>query len=161
MGRSILGALVGFVASWLAAIIIVMVAGIALGADGIRNAADKSPTMVWLVVMLIVTGVTAYLGGAIARAIGKDKRATLVLMGIVVVISILSIAMAGNPPPQQEMPDNPPAWMQSMIAMGEAQQNSPQWLMFLSPIISLAGLWLGGIAKGDFGKPDTTPNMPA
>lgn len=160
MGRSILGALVGLVASWFTAFVIVMVAGFALGADGIRDAADKSPTMVWLVVMLIVTAVTAYLGGAIARAIGKDKLATLIIMGIVVLLSIVGFVMAGQTPPEQKIPEDTPDWVMTMVAMGEAQQNSPKWLMFVSPIVSLAGLWFGGIAKGDFGKPDAAPNMP-
>jgi len=152
MGRIIGGVVVGLIGSWIAAVVLVMVLGSVLGADGIRDATSKAPTTTWLAVMLVVTGATAYLGGAIARAIGKDKKAAYIFMGLIAALTIVQIVMAGSgqKPPEQPMPENPPAFVQSMIAMGEAQMNSPKWLLFVSPLITLLGIALGGLNKSDF-----------
>ncbi len=153
MGRMIGGVVVGFIGSIIGASILLIGLAAALGADGIADATDKTPTMMWIMICLIVSGATAFLGGAIARAIGKDKRTTYIYLGLIVALSIVGIAFAGGEPPKPpEGQPEPTGFLKTMMVMGEAQYHMPSWYMFVSPLVSLLGIALGGFNKSDFDK---------
>jgi hypothetical protein len=152
MGRSILGVVVGLVASFIGAGVLVMVLAGAVGADGI--AVDKVPTTMWVALMLVVTGATSYLGGAIARAIGKEKRTTYIYLGLIVVLTVVSLAMSpGEPPKPPPGQPEPEGYFKTLAVMGEAMYNVPAWYKFANPVLSLLGIALGGLNKSDFAAP--------
>jgi hypothetical protein len=156
MGRRILGVVVGIVTSFMAAGILFMILAMVLGEGGMINA-DRTPTTTWVVIVLACIFATSYLAGSVARAIGKDKQTTYIYLGLVVVLTGLSIAFAGaaGEPPKQEIPEDSPAMFKTLAAMGESMQNMPTWYQFANPILSLLGLALGGFNKSDFAPKST------
>ncbi len=153
MGRMIGGVLVGVIGSFIGAIILFMVLAAAVGPDGIADPTTKVPTTMWIVLCLVVSGATAYLGAAVARAIGKDKTTTYIYLGLFAVLTIVSIAFAGGEPPKPpEGQPEPTGFLKTMMVMGEAQMNLPSWYMIVSPLVTLVGIVLGGFNKSDFDK---------
>lgn len=156
MWRRIGGVLVGWIGTTMAAGILIVVLAFIVGSGGIVEA-DKTPTMTWLVILVLVSGIASYFAGVIARAIGKDKQTVFMLIGLMVVLTVVSLAFkgAGAEPkqPTEEQLKQMPEWGFTLMAMGEAQQNAPSWFLYGSTLVSLAGVALGGLNKGDFGTP--------
>lgn len=156
MGRIIGGVLVGFIG----AIVVSAILGIAmlfiLGTPGIVEPETYAPTSVYLGITLALGVLAHYLGSAIARAIGKDPRTMYYYMGLVVVLSVIGIAMAGK---QAPVPDSIPKASMDMspfIASFYAQRSFPVWFAYASPVVALLGAYLGGMGKSEKPKPAAT-----
>jgi hypothetical protein len=155
MGRSIGGAVVGFLTYYIGMGIIVVVLAFVLKADGIRDPQTLAPTMAWMAAMLIAGTAMAYLGAAVTRAIAKQKLGTFIFAGLVLLLVVYGLASQNK---NQELPPETP---EVFKALAESQTHAPMWSNILGTLLAFAGIALGGFSKGDFGKPDTTPNMPA
>jgi hypothetical protein len=147
MGRSIGGAVVGFLTYYIGMGIIVFVLASALKADGIRDPETLAPTMAWTVSMLVAGTALAYLGAAIARAIAKQRLGSIIYAVLVILLMAYGWASKGQ---TQEMPPETPEVFKAMM---EAMAHAPMWSNLLGTVLGLAGVWLGGFNKGDFGKP--------
>ncbi|MEX2244373.1 MAG: hypothetical protein WD716_11075 [Fimbriimonadaceae bacterium] len=93
-----------------------------------------------------------FIGSAIARLIGKDKRTAYWYIGLILVFSVLGIVMAGAEQPVPEGIPAPSMDMSAFIASFYAQRNSPMWLSYVSPVAAIIGVLLGGMSKGDVVK---------
>lgn len=155
MGRSIGGAVVGLITYSAGMAILAIVLMFILGAEGIVDS-DKNPTTMWLVSGSVLVLVVSYLGSAVARAIGKDKLAVFIFGGIMILLGIVGMFTSGSGEPPEIDPQTPES-VKAFVEAGEAAYyagaNAPSWSPFASLLFAIIGIALGGLKKGDFGKP--------
>ena len=78
----------------------------------------------------------AYIGGRVCARMAHDAKGALILIGILLVLSVVSILIpveaATGPRPDD-------------VGMLEATMsaNQPTWLNWLNPVIGVVGVWLG------------------
>jgi hypothetical protein len=130
-----------------------------LGTGNIVMPETFEPTMLYMIVMLALGVIVHFIGSAIARLIGKDKRTAYWYIGLILVFSVLGIVMAGAEQPVPEGIPAPSMDMSVFVASFYAQRNSPMWLVYASPVASIIGVLLGGLSKGDVAK--SAPSSPA
>ncbi len=137
MGRAIGAAVAGYVAMFAGIFLIMTVSWAAVGPDGAFQPGVWEVTGLWLFLMTLAGIVAAIAGGYITAMISSHPRAIPILLGIVIVMSILSVlpALTGGAP-------EPPLPRPSDVPMFEAMQNGkqPMWLMLLNPIIAIVGV---------------------
>ncbi len=153
MLRRILGIIAGWLSGAVLGAILFMILVAVLGKDGLVTA-EETPTTASLVIMCALGAVTAYLMGAIARAIGKDKLTIFIFLGLIVVLSVVSMILKGSatPPEDTPIPPETPEFFKTLAAFGKAQMKAPAWLGIANAALSLLGIALGGLNKADFDK---------
>lgn len=155
MGRIIGGVVVGFLAAIVAVIFLSVVFSFVLGTANMVQAETYEPTTIYLAVLLVLGVAAHFLGSAIARAIGKDKKAMFFYMGLLVILGVLGVAMSGGEPTIPDTMPKPSMDMSPFIASFYAQLNSPKWMDFAGIAAGLLGALLGGMSKDDRAKRDT------
>ena len=88
MGRAIVGAILGY-----AAIVVVVMAGLGLawtvlGASGSFSGDGPYPSAAWVASALVSGFVAAFIGGLVARKVGRDAVAVKILVGLMLVLGL-------------------------------------------------------------------------
>lgn len=138
MARSILGAIIGYVATFIFMFAACTAAYLAMGADNAFLPGTYKVSMLWIAVSLVLGFIAAVFGGYVAELIGKGPKAVTILVIIVLVMSILMLgAMFGTTEVDLRTADVP-----NMEAFAKAQ--TPLWAIIVSVLLSLAGVVTGG-----------------
>lgn len=139
MGRSILGGIVGYIATFFALFIMLTAAFLILGTERSFEPGTFRVSMLWALVMILIGGVAAVIGGYVASLTGKGFMAVKVLAVIIAVMGLVSIIMSAMTPASTEVRAGD---VSNMVAMGKAQ--SPVWLAVANAIVGVAGAVVGG-----------------
>lgn len=133
-----LGAIVGYVATFIFMFAACTAAYVAMGTDNAFSPGTYKVSMLWIAVSLVLGFIAAVFGGYVAALIGKGSTAVTALVLIVLIMSILMMGM------MMAAPDAGPraADVPNMEAFAKAQ--TPLWAVILSVILSVAGVLTGG-----------------
>lgn len=150
MLRNVLGVIVGYIA--IAAIVFVglAVAFFVLGVDKVYEPLLFDVTMLWIIVMLAVGFLAAFIGGAVCKMIARSPKGSMALAVVVLVLGGVMAAVEG----MKETPAVPPV-RTGETSMTEAMMNSkqPMWVSIANPIIGVIGVMIGAsIIKGRDGS---------
>lgn len=142
MLRSILAAVVGYVALVLVVLAGIGVAWLALGGAGAFDGEGPAPSTPWMALNLLSGLIAAVVGGLVARRIGGSQLAVRILVGIVLVLGLVTAVMAGSAKGDREPLDKPVAEMSFQEAGQHAVQ--PAWYNWIIPLVGAAGVLIGG-----------------
>ncbi len=142
MVKNILAAVVGYVAFFVAAFVLFSVAFVILGVDRIYLPGVYNVSMLWIVVILVLSFLAAVFGGYVCKMIAKNDMAVKILAGIMLVLGlILAISqMMAAPEDVLRSADIP-----MMEAMFLAIQ--PDWVEFVVTLLHVAGVFVGAGLK--------------
>lgn len=138
MGRTIGAVIVGYLAMFAVVFVGLSAAYVALGADGSFKPNSYEISSTWAVVMIVVGIIAAVLGGVVAAAIGRTRKAVTALAVVVLILGLLSAipAFMAEPPGERT------ADVGNMDAMMKAV--TPVWVALLNAIIGAVGVLIGG-----------------
>lgn len=139
MLRSILGAVAGYIVTFIAVFVLLTGAYLAIGTDRAFQPGNYQVSMLWLVVSTVLSFIAAVIGGYIASLAGNGFTAVKILAGIMIVLGAIMAAMVVMTPPPA---DTRAADVPNMEAMMKAQ--TPLWVALLNPIIGAVGAVVGG-----------------
>jgi hypothetical protein len=136
----IAGVIIGYV---LIAVLIFMTFSafyLAIGADRAYNPGTYDVSPLWIAVSALLTLLAGLAGGYVCKSISGDRGAVVILAGIVLGlgIAVASLQAAAERPPKEVRTSA----VSNYDAMKKPQQ--PVWYLFASPIISAAGIIIGG-----------------
>lgn len=140
MVRNILGVVLGYVAIFVFVFITFTVLYFILGADRSFEPGTYEVSFIWIILSFILGLAAAVLGGYICVLISKNKKAALVLAGLVLVLGIvMAIPALGDTTNEvQEMRSTD---VPNMEAMQKAKQ--PAVMLLVNPIIGALGVFAG------------------
>lgn len=137
----LLGAVVaGYVAMFLAVFLLLTGAYLALGTERAFQPGTYDVTGEWIVVYVLVSVGAAMLGGVVVSRVSADRRAPLILAGLVLTLGMASAFSASGEAPDS-MPIPRSADVPNMQAMMQAK--SPTWALYLTPLIGAVGVLVG------------------
>lgn len=142
MLRTVLAAIVGYLALALFVGVALMVAWMMVGAGFAFRPGTTDVTLGWLAINIPLSFIGAVLGGFVAALIDRSPRKTAVkVLALLVVALGLALALktlrAGTP-----QPPKPISELSSLEAGAYAKQ--PTWYSFAIPFIGAAGILMGG-----------------
>jgi len=113
-----------------------------LGVDRVFESDSYAVSMLWIVLMIVITLVCGILGGLTCAAISKSKKTCLVFVGIVFVLSLVFAI-------PNIMKDHTPAVRAGDVPNLQAMQlaQTPAWLCVVNPILGADGVLLGARMK--------------
>lgn len=131
------GVILGFIATLTFTVLTLSGVFFTLGSDRTFQAGSFEATPLWLIAHLVVGFIAALIGGKVC-AIIATKRGPV--MALAVLMLILGLASAFS------VPENRPTVRAGDVTLNEAIVNArePSWLVFLLPLISAAGVLVGG-----------------
>lgn len=140
MGKTIGGAVAGYVVMFVTVFVLMTAGWTALGAGGSFKPGSWETSTAWIAVTLVVDVLAALGGGYVAMLIAKRPLGPQVLAGLVVVLGVLmSIPMfTADTSALGPRPDV----VTMMDAMSKAQQ--PLWLVIANPILGAVFALVGG-----------------
>jgi len=139
MVRAILGVVIGYVVFVVVMMVLMTVCWFLVGAERVFEPGTFAITTLWIALALLVSPVSAAVGGFICSAISRSVRAVQVLAAIVVVVAVIVCIpkMAEDQTPKPRRADLP-----MMEAMQQGQ--APIWMHLASAVLGGAGVMLGG-----------------
>ena len=149
MLRSILAAVVGYIA-----MVVVVLAGIALawavlGGSGAFAGEGPKPSTAWIAMNLVGGFLAAFVGSLVALKIGRSARAVKILIGLLLVLGVVSAVTANSVYEKREPVGKPVAEMSFREAGQHAKQ--PAWYNWVIPLVGVAGACLGGRSRKSSG----------
>ena len=137
--RKVLGVIIGYITMAVFVFITFGITYMALGTEGSFRQDSYNVSFAWISASIILGFIGAVLGGWVSMAIGKSRKASMVLAGLVFV---LGIAMAF---PTLGDIDEQALIRSGEVAMMDAMQKAhqPSWLAFLNPLIGAVGVMTG------------------
>ncbi len=143
MGRSIAGAVVGYIVLALIIMGCYTAAFLGLGPSfAFQSDGSTNVTMGWLMLMVVVSLLAAVAGGYVAAMVGggSGARAVQFLLVLVLVLGVISaVAEMGKEVPA----DLNPSQLSNIEAAQYAVQ--PTWFAFTVPVLGMVGVWFGGL----------------
>ena len=141
MARTIGAVIAGYLVMALFIFATFTAAYLMMGASGSFKTGTYEISDTWLAVSIVLSVIAALLGGWVCRLIGKNPKAPMALAVLVLVLGILSAFL--------EMKKVVPAVRLGDVNNMEAMQNAqtPAWLLFLNPVIGVAGVLAGSKLK--------------
>lgn len=113
-------------------------AWVGMGVDRSFQPDSWSPSALWLAVSIVISLGAAVLGGVVCAKTAPDRRGVWSLAGLVFVLGVLVALL-----PEASVAEGPrPAAVAMMEALNNAQ--SPRWMVWLNPLIGVAGALVGG-----------------
>lgn len=138
MLKSILGIVVGYLVMGFFAFSGYSAAYLTLGPERVFEADTYALSGMWIGLMVVITLISAFIGGLMCTAISKSRTTGLVFAGIVLVLSFVfafpNVINAHPPVPRSGDAAN-------LQAMEMAQP--PPWLRILSPIMAGVAALIG------------------
>ena len=138
MLKQILGAIVGYIATFICMFIAFTCFYLAMGPDNAFTPGTYQVSVTWIILSLIVIFICGAIGGFIASLIGGSGAAKM-MAGIILVLNLMvmvCVAMKGFPN-EARAADVP-----NMVAMSKAQ--TPLWALVIQMIVSISGALVGG-----------------
>lgn len=142
MLRSVLGAIVGYVAMVVVVMAGIGLAWVGLGAEGAFAGEEPHPSNLWMVSNLVGGFIAALAGGLVALKSGRSQRAVKILAGLVLGLGLVVALLAPSSEVSGKSLNKPVAELSFMEAGEYAQQ--PSWYNWLIPLVGVAGVLLGG-----------------
>lgn len=139
MGRTALGAIVGYVVMLIFIIATFTVVAPLLGMERLFEPGTWDASSFWLTISISLSVVGAILGGMVATRVGRSPRAATWLA---VLVFVLGTAMAVSG--VNETTRGGPRAPEATIADAGAHTRQPTWLMYLNPLLGAAGVLVGG-----------------
>ena len=145
MGRAIGSAVAGYVAMFVIVFFGLSLAWLVMGADGAFKTGTWNTSTAWVVTMLLVGIVAAMTGGCVCSKLGRQSRAVMILVGIVVVFGLVDVAMGFA-----RDPGVLDAVRVGQVSMFEAMGNArpPGWFSIVNVIVGVAGVLVGAKLQG-------------
>jgi len=115
-----------------------------LGADGSFRPGSFETSSIWLAISLIVSLLAAVAGGWLCAKLACNKNMVYVLAAIIIVLGLISAfpVLSAKDSDQNLVRSGP---VSNLEAMQKAKQ--PLWIVLVNPILSAAGVVLGGRRK--------------
>ena len=138
MLKLILGAIVGYIATFICMFIAFTCFYLGMGADNAFNPGSYQVSMLWIILSFVVIFICGAIGGYVASLIG-GRGAAKIMAGIILVLNLMVIvyvAMTGFPN-EARVADVP-----NMVAMSKAQ--TPLWALVIQLLVSVSGALVGG-----------------
>lgn len=146
MLRSILGGIAGYIVLFIIIFALFSAAFLLMGPDKAFEPGNYSVSTMWIATSLILGTIAAIVAGFVASMISKGAPKVLAL--IILILGGITVIMMGMAPKGEQEPRV--ATVSNFEAMTKAQE--PLWLMVISPIVSIAGVLIGGgLRKGKEG----------
>ena len=141
MLRTIGGVVGGYIAMAIVVIALFSLAYSIMGPDRAFLPGSYAVSSSWILLSIVVSLLSAIIGGLVSASIGKGTRAPLILAGLVLVIGALLAAYEMRRP-GGELSE---VIRESNVSSTEAMQLSkqPVWIAFLNPVIGFAGVLAG------------------
>lgn len=137
MVRTIAGVVLGYVVFALILFATFSTAYLTMGAGRAFLPGSYEVSPLWLGVSVLFGFAAALVGGYVAATVSRGARAPLVLACALLVLGVIvAIPALGKPDPGPRAGD-----VGNIAAMTNARQ--PAWFLFLSPVISAAGILVG------------------
>ena len=136
MLRNILAAVVGYVAIVAVLFALSSLLWMAMGPSRAFQPGTWEVGAGWILGSIAIGFAGAYIGGRVCARMAHDAKGAVILIGILLVLSVVSILMpveaATGPRPDD-------------VGMLEATMSAsqPTWLTWLNPVIGVLGVWLG------------------
>jgi hypothetical protein len=140
MVRSILGVVAGYLAMFIFVFISFTSLYLLLGANGAFEPDTYEVSLIWIIISFILSIVAALLGGYLCVLISKNRKAALVLAGIVFVLGI-AMAIPVLIDVENEVQEMRKADVPNLEAMQNAKQ--PPLVALLTPLIGALGVFAG------------------
>ena len=122
-----------------------------MSAEGVIDMETKASTSAFLAVLAVVTGLTAYIAGAITRAISKSPIAVYVVARL---LTIVGLFQSFNEPSEAQLEQLESLGDSWFAAVQYASSNAPMWFGLVTTVLLLAGFAVGGLNSRDFKKTD-------
>jgi ascorbate-specific PTS system EIIC-type component UlaA len=138
MLKQILGAVVGYIATFICMFIAFTCFYLAMGADNAFTPGSYQVSILWIILSLFVIFICGAIGGFVASRIG-GRSAAKMMAGIILVLNVMImvyVAVTGFPD-EARAADVP-----NMVAMSKAQ--TPLWALVIQMIVSITGALVGG-----------------
>ena len=148
MLRSILGAIVGYVATVIVVIASLAVTWAVLGASGSFTGEGPYPSPAWNASALVAGFIAALLGGWVALKVGRAALAVKILVGMMLVLGLYGALTAENSYQKRtaQAVDKQVADLSFMEAGAVAK--NPAWYNWVIPFVGATGALLGGRERG-------------
>jgi hypothetical protein len=136
----ILGVIVGYVVIAVLTFMTFSAFYLAIGADRAYNPGTYDVSLIWIAGSGVLTLLAGIAGGYICKSVSGDRGTAVVLAGIVLGlgIAVASLQATAVRPPKEVRTSA----VSNFEAMKKSQQ--PIWYLFASPVISAAGIIIGG-----------------
>ncbi len=102
-------------------------------------------TNAWLVYALVVSLLSALIGGYVCQLVGQCSR-TVVLFAFIVLVFGVGQAFANTKKPVVSLSHDQVAAMSAMDRAGLARQ--PNWFAWILPMMAFSGILMGGRLRG-------------
>ena len=137
MFRIIGGVLLGFITLFVVTFFTYSGLFLALGPDGAFHAGNFEVTLAWLAGSLVLSLLAAFLGGKVCAIIAAKQTAVRALAALVLILGYWSAFAA---------PENRQETRSGEVSLTDAMINArePTWFVLIVPLISTAGVLLGG-----------------
>ncbi len=150
MLRSILGAVLGYVA-----IVVVVIAGLfltwqVLGAAGSFSGEGPYPSTAWIGSALVFGLLAAFVGGKVALKVGRGPLAPKILIGLILVLGTFAALTAESAYEKRvaNVAAEKPVADLTFAEAGQVARN-PSWYNWVIPLVGAAGACLGGLRRSD------------
>lgn len=135
--RCVAAVIVGYLATAVAVFATFTGAYLLMGTSAAFREGTYDVSMLWIVTSLVLGFVAAVIGGAVARVIDPGRGTGPALSGLMLLLGVLSGAMALNRPD----PGPRPPEVGNLEAMQRAK--SPLWFTLLNPVVGVGGVLTG------------------
>jgi hypothetical protein len=138
MLKQILGAIVGYIATFTCMFVAFTCFYLGMGADNAFTPGSYQVSMLWIILSLVVIFVCGAIGGFVASLIGGSGAAKI-MAGIIFILNvsvIIYVVMTGFPNEARG------ADVPNTVAMSKAQ--TPVWALVVQLAVSIAGAIVGG-----------------
>ena len=136
MLRNILAAIVGYVVMAAVLFVLFSLLWVAVGPSRAFQPESWEVPVGWALGSLVLGFVGAYIAGLVCVRVGRDARAAMILIGLVIVFGVVR-ALSPVEMPAGPRPDD--------VSMMEATAGAvhPAWFNWLNPLIGALGAWFG------------------
>ena len=147
MLRTILGVVAGYVVMAAFIFITFSLTYMILGTEGSFQPNSYEVSGAWILASIVLGFAGAVLGGLVSFALGRSRKASMVLAGVVLVLGVaMAIPTLGDVDEQSLVRTGEVAMME---AMQSARQ--PSWLALLNPLLGTVGVIIGSRLKKESG----------
>jgi hypothetical protein len=144
MGRAILGAILGYVATVAIVLMTIAIVWFSMGSRFAFVGDTQVASLGWIVCIIIGNAIAALIGGVVAKLVGggRGTLAVKIFVGLILVLGVVSVA-AQQAAGQPALPEGKTVHDLSFAEAG-TYAVSPLWFSVLTPIEGAVLAWIGG-----------------